>query len=422
MSALADAKAPESTLRDLPFMGVIHVVVEAMKFGYDPFDPSWSNLGQGMPEVGPIEGAPPRVEAIRLEPSDHAYGPVEGLPAMREAVAAHYNRLYRRGKASQYAAENVSICAGGRTTLTRVMAALDRVRLGYFIPDYTAYEDMLTTYQRVEPVLIELKPEAGFAIDPEELAARIERERLGAVLVSNPCNPTGRVIAGEELGAWVAIARERGTTLLMDEYYSHFIYKPGFEGGPISAAAHVEDVNEEPVVIVDGLTKCFRYPGWRLGWAVGPKAMIRTLTAAGSFCDGGPPRPTQRAAMEVLEPARADQETNAVRAVFRKKRDAMVERLKAMGVTLPVESQATFYAFGSVADLPPPLNDGRAFLRESLKNKVLTVPGEFFDVNPYRRRPAPSPLAPFVRFSFGPPMENMLAGLGRLGGMVKAAG
>ena len=305
--------------RDLPFMGVIHVNNEAMRAGWRMGDPEWSNLGQGQPEVGDIEGAPPRIRSLDIDPADHAYGPVEGLPEYRGAVAAHYNRLYRRGMASQYTAENVCIAPGGRAALTRLAAAMDRVRMGYFTPDYTAYEDMLTTFATIEPVHIELAAAQGFRASPDDLARRIERDRLGAVLISNPCNPTGVVVAGDELRAWVETSRRTRCTLLMDEFYSHFVYHadgPSQTGRGISAAEFVGDVNEDPVVIIDGLTKCFRYPGWRSGWVVGPKAVIRAMTAAGSFLDGGPSRPMQRLGIQALKPERADQETNAVRSVF----------------------------------------------------------------------------------------------------------
>src|SRR5690606_8115328 len=155
--------------RRLPFMGVIRVNNEAAKVGYRMGDPSWSNLGQVQPEVGDLAGAPPRMNAIPVDPADHAYGPVEGLPELRQAVADHYNRLYRRGRASQYTAENVAIGPGGRAVLTRIGATLEQVRLGYFTPDYTAYEDLLVTFQRLDPVWIELKAEDGFRISPAAL-------------------------------------------------------------------------------------------------------------------------------------------------------------------------------------------------------------------------------------------------------------
>ena len=418
---LSDQMDSTMAFRHLPFMGVIRVNVQAMEFGFRMGDPDWINLGQGQPEVGELEGAPPRPDRIDLALDDHAYGAVEGIDELREAVAAHYNRLFRQGHASQYAADNVAISAGGRLALSRCGAALDHVRLGYFTPDYTAYEDLMTTFHRIDPAWIELSEEVGFRIDPEELDERIGRDNIGALLISNPCNPTGMIIQGDELRAWVGMARTRNCTLLMDEFYSHYIYTPGATG-PVSSAAFVEDVDRDPVVIFDGLTKCFRYPGWRVGWVVAPRAIIRELTAAGSFLDGGASRPIQRAAVDVLEPGRADQETNAVRTVFADKQRVALARLRDMGVEFPGNPQGTFYVFGSVRNLPEPLNTGEGFMNEAFKHQVLTVPGEYFDVNPNRQRPGPSPLTNFVRFSFGPPKAQVQIGLDRLAKMIAAGG
>ncbi len=149
-------------LRPLPFMGVIYVVAEAAKLGYHGEHPDWCNLGQGQPEVGPLPGAPERVKSIAIEPDDHAYGPVEGLPELRDAVAALYNHWFRRGKRSQYTRANVAIAAGGRLALARTLAAVAPLNLGYFVPDYSAYEDMLTNFDLAASVAIPLPPENGF--------------------------------------------------------------------------------------------------------------------------------------------------------------------------------------------------------------------------------------------------------------------
>ena len=406
-----------TTFRDLPFMGVIRVNNAAVAAGWRMGDPAWSNLGQGQPEVGEMAGAPARISRISLDPGDHAYGPVEGTPELRELIAAHYNRLYRKGKASQFTAANVAVAPGGRAALTRVFAALDRIRMGYFTPDYTAYEDALNTFTRVEPVHIGLDAAKGFRIDPEELRSSVARDRLNSLLISNPCNPTGVAIAGDELGAWCRMAREKACTLILDEFYSHFTYGD-LGGGPVSAAPFIEDVEKDPIVLVDGLTKCYRYPGWRIGWVVAPSAIIQKITAAGSFLDGGPSRVAQRGAMQVLEPARADQETAALRKVFAEKQRLTLDTLTGMGVEFPGSPRSTFYVYGSVAKLPEPINTGEKFMREGFKHRVMTVPGEFFDVNPGKHRPGESRLRTFVRFSFGPPRDNLEAGLSRLAEMV----
>ncbi len=412
------------TFRDLPFMGVIRVNEEAHKVGYVMGDPAWANLGQGQPEVGDIPGAPARLSEISIHPDDHAYGPVEGLDELREAIAAHYNRLYRRGHASQYTAENVMVTPGGRAGLSRCGAALNNVRLGHFSPDYTAYEDLLRTFQQAHTHRIDLSPTDDFRIATSDLDGILKSRNLNTLLISNPCNPTGVVIRGEELASWVESSQRNSCALLMDEFYSHFIYAADDDGvtRPVSSAAYIEDVNDNRVVIFDGLTKSFRYPGWRVGWILAPRDMIKTMTAAGSFLDGGPSRPIQRGAIDVLEPGRADQETDAVRREFAIKQRLMIDKLEAMNIKVPYGPESTFYVYASIADLPEPIADGLRFMHAAFKHQVLTVPGAFFDVDPSAERDSSMRLHQFVRFSFGPPRMTVEAGLGRLAKMVVAHG
>lgn len=411
------------SLREIPYMGVIYVVAEAMKLGFYNGHPDWCNLGQGQPEVGDMEGAPPRLSHIALDPGDHAYGPIGGTDAARTAVAAHYNRLYRRGAASTFGAGNVSIASGGRLVLSRIFSALGPARVGYQTPDYTAYEDMFDYHRhRITPVHVPAAEADGFALTPEALERAINHHELRAFIFSNPCNPTGRVIRGDALRECVAVARRTGCLLILDEFYSHFIYETDGRpaAAPVSAAAYVEKVDADPILIVDGLTKSFRYPGWRVGWAVGPQAIIDTLGRAASAIDGGPPQAMQRAAIEVLEPARADQETTALRQVFARKRTVMLERLRRMGITCTVPTEGTFYVWASVASLPAPFNDAEVFFRRALERQVMTVPGVFFDINPGKQRSGASPYAQWIRFSFGPPLANVEMGLDRLEAMLKA--
>lgn len=424
MDARVDLSSDRGALRTVPYMGVIWVVHEAKKLGFANGHPDWCNLGQGQPEVGPIDGAPPRIDTVQIRPEDHAYGPLEGIDELRAAVAAHYNRLFRKDRRSQYGPHNVAIAQGGRLALSRAMAALGAVSVGYQLPDYTAYEDMLDLHMaRVLPVPVRTREQDGFALTPAAFAGAVEAHGLGAFVVSNPCNPTGNVIDGDDLAAIVAAARDRRVTLVMDEFYSHFVYtadgRPG--DGPVSAARFVDDVERDPVLLVDGLTKSFRYPGWRVGWVVGPSEMVEQIARTASALDGGPSRWAQRAALVALEPERADAETGAMRAEFTRKRNAMVEALEAMGIELACRPRGTFYCWGTLRRLPPPLDDAMTFFRRALERKVLTVPGEFFDVNPGRLRQGPSPYRQWMRFSFGPPMANLRTGLERLHEMVRAA-
>jgi N-succinyldiaminopimelate aminotransferase len=412
--------------RPVPRTGVIFVMTQAQARGYRPGEPGWVNLGQGAPETGPLALAPPRLERVdSIDPTDLEYAPVPGIPELRAAIADLYNRLYRRGMRSQYAAENVSVSAGGRTALTRAAAALGPIHLGHFLPDYTAYEELLEIFRLFTPIPILLDGDRGYAFSVDDLVREVLGRGLGAVLLSNPCNPTGKVICGESLAAWVAAARRLEFSLLLDEFYSHYIWTdaapPPGPGLPplVSAAQFVEDVDKDPVVIFDGLTKNWRYPGLRVTWTIGPRSVIEALASAGSFLDGGGSRPLQRAAIEVVGHDSTIAETRAVQAAFRRKRDGALARVQEMGLHVDLAPEATFYVWASLRHMPPAIDTGMKFFRAALERGVITVPGEFFDVNPGKRRAGyPSRFRQHVRISFGPPEAEVREGLDRLAAMI----
>ncbi|HEY3119406.1 MAG TPA: aminotransferase class I/II-fold pyridoxal phosphate-dependent enzyme, partial [Vicinamibacteria bacterium] len=275
----ADVRLP--AFRRVPRTGVIYVMTEAARAGFEPRSDEWCNLGQGMPETGALPGGPPRMSALEIDPGDLEYAPVAGIPELRETVAAFYNAVYRRGLPSQYAAENVAIAGGGRAALTRVAAALGHINLGHFLPDYTAYEELLEIFRAFTSIPILLEPEREYGFHPSELRREVLGRGLGAVLLSNPANPTGKVIQGDSLEAWVAAARDLDCALLLDEFYSHYIWTDGAAGvAPmVSAARYVEDVNRDPVIVMDGLTKNWRYPGFRVSWILGPRELIDSVAS-----------------------------------------------------------------------------------------------------------------------------------------------
>jgi hypothetical protein len=402
--------------RPVPYTGVIYVVAEAAKRGYRYGHPDWCNLGQGQPETGPLPGAPPRVHQVEIGVDDQEYAPVPGIPELREAVAALYNALYRAGRRSQYTAENVCICGGGRASLTRAVAALGQINLGHFLPDYTAYEELLDIFKLFTAIPILLDPARDYAFTADDLRREVLGRGLSAVLLSNPCNPTGKAIQGDELAAWVAAARELQCTLLLDEFYSHYVWsgEPS-EARLESAARYVEDVDRDPVVVFDGLTKNWRYPGWRTTWIVGPRTVIEGVASTGSFLDGGGSKPLQRSAIPLLAPAHVEAETRAIRAAFLRKRRILYEGLTAAGLRVGGEPEGTFYCWADLSGLPRGLDEGMAFFRRMLEAKVICVPGEFFDVNPGKRRSGrPSRFRQYVRLSFGPGEAEVTEGVRRI--------
>jgi N-succinyldiaminopimelate aminotransferase len=414
-----------SAFRSVPRTGVIFVTTEAQKRGFRSGDPAWCNLGQGQPETGPLPGAPDRVQRVAIDVDDQEYAPIPGIWELREAIAGLYNRLYRRGIPSKYSAENVSVSGGGRAALTRAAASLGHVNLGHFLPDYTAYEELLDIFKAFTAIPILLEGERGYAFSVDDLRREVQGRGLAALLLSNPCNPTGKHIRGDELARWVALSRELDCSLLIDEFYSHYLWSGVAAGGdsPLaveSAARYVEDVDRDPVIVFDGLTKNWRYPGWRVTWTIGPKRVIEAVASAGSFLDGGGSKPLQRAAIPLLDDAHVVAETNAIQAAFRIKRDLLIAGLARLGIGIDAPPDGTFYVWGKVDSLPPPLDDGMGFFRAALDKQVIAVPGEFFDVNPGKRRSQrASRFRRHVRFSFGPAKDNLETALARLETLIK---
>ncbi|GAA5856737.1 hypothetical protein JCM8547_008816 [Rhodosporidiobolus lusitaniae] len=403
--------------------GVMYVTSRATANGWLAGSNEWANFGQGAPEVGHIPGSSPRPDTINLAElsarigSDvNEYAPTTGVKELREAVAKLYNETYREGKESQFTYENVCIVPGGRAGLTRVASVLSDVFVAYTIPEYTAYDQLLSSFKRLVPIPRTLHAEDGYHLSVDNLERDIKEMGLTALMLSNPHNPSGTMIHGGELKRLVELGK-RGTTMILDEFYEQYIYDEG-DGAQVSAAEYIEDVDEDNVILINGLTKCWRLPGWRVCWVVGPKSLIKALGQSGGFLDGGASHLLQVAAVPLLSPSLVKNDRSALQHHFRSKRDHVVKRLRSMGFDIKNPPSATFYIWLDLRCLPAPLNSGLIFFEECLKEKVIVVPGQFFDLNPsHRRNLMDSPCNNFVRVSFGPPLEELdrgLDGIGRL--------
>eukprot|EP01104_Vermistella_antarctica_P012730 TRINITY_DN373_c0_g1_i2.p1 TRINITY_DN373_c0_g1~~TRINITY_DN373_c0_g1_i2.p1 ORF type:complete len:447 (+),score=95.05 TRINITY_DN373_c0_g1_i2:67-1407(+) len=401
----------------IPETGVIYVMGRARECGFKYGHPEWSNLGQGAPECGKLEGAPERATTFPAEDLLNEYAPVAGVMSLRKAVAHLYNTRYREGMESQYTWKNVCITPGGRASLARIAAAFGEVNVGFFLPEYTAYEQLLTVFKKFVPIPTALSQKTGYHFSEKKLKKLINRHGLSALILSNPCNPTGQLIEGEPLENMAQVARDHNCAIVVDEVYSSYIYThdPENNGDTVSIARYVQDVNTDNVVIIDGLTKNWRLPGWRVCWTLGPEDVIKTMASAGSFIEGGANHPLQLAALPLLDPDFARADSKVLQEHFRAKRDFFLPRLKEIGFEVEWEPQATFYVWASVAKLPAPLDNGFDFFENALDEKVICVPGIFFDVNPGKRRELfRSPYHEYVRLSMGPPLEQLVVGLDAL--------
>lgn len=405
--------------KDVPKTGVIYVMHEAEKLGFTRGDENWCNLGQGQAESGYIEGGLKRIKNIKIEESDNEYSPVSGLHEFKKAIANSYNSMYRGGLESKYTHANVAICPGGRAALTRVAASLGRINFGHFIPDYTAYEEMLGIFNSLNTIPILLSGSDGYSFSSESLKNEIMGRGISSILLSNPCNPTGKLISKLKLKKWIEVIKETNSSMIIDEFYSNYIYS-GEIGTTVSAAKYIDNVNEDNIIIVNGLTKNWRYPGWRISWILAPEEIISSISSSGSFLDGGPNKPFQKAAIDLVSPKNIKLEAKAIQSLFRKKRRLILDSLQEMGVMFDIEPNGAFYAWGDVSSLPGEINNGKNFFKACLKKKVIVVPGEFFDINPGKRR-TNSRFKNYVRFSFGPNINTIKKAMLRIKEVISLA-
>ncbi|MCJ1401521.1 hypothetical protein MMC11_004735 [Xylographa trunciseda] len=401
--------------------GVVWTTERAYEHGFLENPGAWANLGQGAPEVDDdIEGSFERPHSINISMSGREYGPTAGIKPLREAVANLYNVHHRQGKPSQYTWENVCIVPGGRAGLIRIAAVLNNAYLGFFIPDYTAYNEMLSLFKNFAAIPSPLSEADGYHIHPDKISEEIARG-TSVILTSNPRNPTGQVVCNPELAEIQDICRDRAT-LIMDEFYGGYNYTSNCDGTTVSAAENVEDVDEDDVLLIDGLTKRFRLPGWRIAWIVGPKEFIKAIGSCGSYLDGGANVPFQEAAIPMLEPTKVLREMRALQKHFLAKRDFVIGRLQEIGFVFKAQHipDSTFYIWLDLSGLPDQISDGLNFFQACLEEKVIVVPGIFFDLNPAKRRDLfDSPCHHFVRLSYGPKMETLAKGLDGIERIVK---
>lgn len=289
---------------------------------------------------------------------------------------------------------------------------------------------MLSLFKNFVAIPSPLSAKDGYHIHADKIAEELARG-TSVILTSNPRNPTGHALDPQELALIQDICRDRAT-LIFDEFYAGYNYGSDCDGSTVSAASNVIDVNRDDVILIDGLTKRFRLPGWRVAWIVGPKDFINALGSCGSYLDGGTNVPFQEAAVAMLDPPKVKAEMKALQTHFKMKRDYVLKRLSEIGFTQGDQSvpDSTFYIWLDLTTLHPPLpensvldlSNGLAFFDALLQEKTIVVPGIFFDLNPAKRRDLfDSPCHHFVRISYGPKLDVLKLGLDGIERVVKRA-
>ncbi|HXK03308.1 MAG TPA: pyridoxal phosphate-dependent aminotransferase [Verrucomicrobiae bacterium] len=264
------------------------------------------------------------------------YGPTQGLPELREAIAAHVSRT----RGISVGAQHVSVVPGGKPIIFFPMLALlepgDEVI--YPNPGFPIYESMIR-FSGAKPVPLPLEESRGFSFDLN-LFESLLTDRTKMVVLNSPQNPTGGVIPREDLKAIAGLLRDRDVIVLSDEIYSEIYY-----GEPPVSITGFPGMLEK-TIILDGFSKTFAMTGWRMGYGVMPewlvtavnKLMVNSNSCTASF--------TQRAGIAALTGPR--DEVNAMVAEFQRRRDAIVAGLNGIPGFRCALPGGAFYAFANV--------------------------------------------------------------------------
>jgi N-succinyldiaminopimelate aminotransferase len=336
------------------------------------------NLGQGFPDTdGPPEVLDAAVEAIRSGRNQYPPGP--GIPELRHAIAAHQRRFY--GIEADPDSE-VLVTAGATEAITAAVLALCEVgdEVIAFEPYYDSYP-AAAAMAGARLRTVGLHP-PGWTFDVDSLVRSVT-PRTRMILLNSPHNPTGKVFSETELDAIAAVCCEHDLIAVTDEVYEHLI----FEGRHLPLAARPGMAGR--TLTVSSAGKAFSCTGWKIGWVVGPAALVTATRTAKQFLtyvNGAPFQPAIAAGLGL-----PDSYFAAAAAALASGRDRLCAGLDAAGFTV-YRPQATYFVMTDVAPLG--YRDGAQFCRDLPKRcGVVAVPASAFYADP-------SAANSLVRFAF----------------------
>ncbi|ANS80278.1 Aspartate aminotransferase [Serinicoccus hydrothermalis] len=343
------------------------------------------------------------------DPVNHRYSPAGGLPALKAAIVAKTRRD------SGYAVEpaDVLVTNGGKQAVYNTFAALldpgDEVILP--TPYWTTYPEAIRLAGGV-PVEVFAGADAepgAYLVGVEQLeAARTEKTK--ALLFCSPSNPTGAVYPTEQVEAIGRWALEHGIWVVTDEIYEHLLY----DGAQAPSMPVVVPELADTCVVLNGVAKTYAMTGWRVGWMIGPKDVIKAATNLQSHATSNVANVSQRAAIAALEGSLDAVEE--MKVAFDRRRRLMVDMLNEIdGVECPVP-QGAFYAYPSVEGVLGRTIRGRtpqtsvelaALILEEVE--VAVVPGEAFGPSGY------------LRLSYALGDDDLKEGVGRIQALLAEA-
>jgi aspartate aminotransferase len=388
MQAVANAIADRISL--ISASSTMKVAAEAERLrseGVDVVD-----FGAGEPDFPTPDNI--KQAAIRaLSENFTKYTAVSGTAELKNAVCDYHRRQF----GTDYKPSECLITVGGKHIIFNAMQALinpgDEVVIP--VPFWVTYKDVVN-YAGGKCVFVETDEDRGFAVTASLLEPHLG-PRTKMVIINSPSNPSGGVVSREEFEKIHRLTEARGIYLMTDECYCRFLY----DSDPYSIASLPGA--KETVLVVGSLSKTYAMTGWRVGFGLMPAPIITAMTKLQSHSTSNPTSIAQKAAVEAL---RGPQESVGIMlAEYRRRRDFVVERLRAIPGVRIAEPRGAFYAYPNVEaamarkGIPNSLALCDRLLAEA---NVAVVPGEAFGSTTH------------FRLSYATSMKELERGLDRI--------
>ncbi len=297
------------------------------------------NLGIGQPDFKTPEHI---VEAAikALKNGHHGYTPANGIPELREAVAADIAK-YRKCEVNP---DNVVIMPGGKPTMffAITMFGAPGTEIIYPNPGFPIYESVIK-FTGAKPVPMALHEENGFSFSADEVLGLITpATRL--IIINSPANPTGGTVPRAEMDKLAKGLEDHPHVAIMsDEIYGRMLY----DGREHVSMLEYENLRDR-VIMLDGWSKTYAMTGWRLGYAVWPDALVDHATRLAINCHSCVNAPTQYAGIAALEGSQDAVDTMV--SAFDERRRVIVSELNQVPGFRCIEPGGAFYAFPNIED------------------------------------------------------------------------
>ena len=362
-------------------------------------------LGAGEPDFDTPENIK-EVAIKAIKDGDTKYTAVDGTPALKKAIV----EKFKRENNLDYTVEQITVGAGGKHVIYNAMMATlnegDEVIIP--APYWVSYPDIVLL-TGAKPVIIKCSEDQGFKLKPKDLENTITSKTKWLIL-NSPSNPTGTSYSENEIRDLAEVLKKNSNVyILSDDIYEHISY----EGFKFFTIAQISELKER-VLTMNGVSKSYAMTGWRIGYAAGPKEIIKAIAKIQSQSTSNPSSVSQAAAVEALS-GKQDFIFERSKA-FQERRDFVVSELNKINGINCLKPEGAFYVFPSCKELLGKkdskgnvLETDSDFVQSLLENAgVAVVQGSAFGLDG------------FFRISYATSMENLKKALIKISDFCKS--